>query len=57
MVHCLLIKMISQIISYFVNHKDHLNHNGGSKLTCLDWHESFFMPIILSIYGLKHPIK
>jgi len=34
MIHCLQIKMIDQIIFYFVNKKDHPNHNGGLKLQC-----------------------
>jgi hypothetical protein len=34
--HHLPIKMMNQIVSYSTNKKDHPNHNGGFKWTCLD---------------------
>jgi hypothetical protein len=44
----MLIKMISQIVSYFANQKDHPSHNSGFKLTCRDWQSGLLTPIILS---------
>jgi hypothetical protein len=48
MVHYMPIKMINQIVFYFVNQKDHPSHNGGFKLTCRDWQGVLLTPIILS---------
>jgi len=42
MIHYLLIKMIIQIISYYVSKTGHLSHINGSKSTCPNLQGDFF---------------
>jgi hypothetical protein len=42
MVYYLPTKTTRQIVSYFVNKKNHPSHNGEFKLTCLNWQGGLF---------------
>jgi len=49
MVFYLLVKMINQIVSYFISQNDHLSHNSESKST-YQIDRVFFMLFILGIF-------
>jgi hypothetical protein len=57
MVHCLLIKMTNQIVSYSTCHKNHPNHIDESKSTYHIDRVVFLRLIILCIFLLKFWFK
>ncbi len=57
MFFCLLVKTISQIITYFVDKKNHHSHNDKLKSICFDWHGDIFYICHLGYFFTKNPIK